>query len=245
MLLVAAVGGGAFVVASLVVSVRLLALARRTRQLPEFLIGLGLLLMGGVGYPLFTVARLLGDAPSLQASLHAGHALLSLMGQSAIAVFTWRVFRSDAAWARAAVVVFATTMAGLLLWQTVAPGWRVLAASDRGPWTYLPIWTLFVLAWAGIESLLYHAKLRKRFLLGLVDAATTDRLRLWSIAMLAAFATSFLAWALRALGIEMTPTLTGLIVGPLGIVSACAMWLAFLPPDRYLHWVLARAGAGA
>jgi hypothetical protein len=245
LLIVAAIGGGAFVVASLVVSLRLLALARRTGELPELLIGLGLLLMGGVGYPLFTAARLLGDAPSLQASLHAAHALLSLVGQSAIAVFTWRVFRNDARWARSVVFIFTTTLAGLLLWQTAAPGWRVHAATEGGPWAYLPVWTLFVLGWAGSESLFYFAKLRKRLALGLADAVTTDRLRLWSIAMLAAFTTSFLAWSLRTLGIEMTATLTGIIVGPLGIVSACAMWLAFLPPDRYLNWVLARAGAGA
>jgi hypothetical protein len=245
MLLVAAVGGGAFVVASLIVSLRLLALARRTRQLPEFLIGLGLLLMGGVGYPLSTAARLLGDEPSLQAALYVVHALLTLTGQSAVAVFNWRVFRSDSAWARGVAFAFMASLAGLLLWQTVTPGWRDHTATLAGPWSYLTVWSLFVLGWAGCESLLYHAKLRKRSFLGLADPVTTDRLRLWSIAMLAAFTTSFLAWTLRTLGIPMTPTLTGIIVGPLGIVSACAMWLAFLPPDRYLHWVLARAGAGA
>ena len=35
------------------------------------------------------------------------------------------------------------------------------------------------------------------------------------------------------------------VVGPLGVASAVAMWLAFLPPQRYVNWVLARAGAGA
>ena len=38
MLIVAASGGGAFVVASLIVSLPLLALARRTGELPELLI---------------------------------------------------------------------------------------------------------------------------------------------------------------------------------------------------------------
>jgi hypothetical protein len=244
LLIVAAIGGGAFVLASLIVSLRLLALARRTGELPELLIGLGLLLMGGVGYPLNTAARLLGDSPSLQAALFVVHALLSLVGQSAVAVFTWRVFRREDRWAQAVALAFISSMAGLLAWQTLGPGWRDHAQTLDGPWSYVTGWSLFVLAWAGSESLLYHAKLRKRLALGLADAVTTDRLRLWAVAMLAAFTTSLLAWGVRTLGFELTATLTGIIVGPLGIVSAGAMWLAFLPPERYVSWILARAGAG-
>ena len=84
MLIVAAIGGGAFVVASLIVSLRLPALARRTSELPELLIGLGLLLMGGIGYPLNTAARLLGDSPSLQTALFVVHALLGSVSASSL-----------------------------------------------------------------------------------------------------------------------------------------------------------------
>jgi hypothetical protein len=242
-LVLAAIGGGAFVLASLVVSLRLLALARHTRQLPEFLIGLGLLLMGGIGYPLSTLARLI-DGPALQAGLFAFHALLSLVGQSAVALFTWRVFRRDEAWARTFAVGFMVLMSALMLWQTADPGWAAYAQEERGPWgPLLPAFSLVVLGWAGIESLLYYQKLRKRLALGLAEAVTTDRLRLWAVAMLAAFMTSLLVQVVRSMGVAMTGSVTGLIVGPLGIVSASAMWLAFLPPQRYVDWVLARAGA--
>jgi len=54
----AALGGLAFVLASLVLGIRLLALATRTRRLPEVCIGLALLLMGGLGYPLIMTAPL-------------------------------------------------------------------------------------------------------------------------------------------------------------------------------------------
>jgi len=43
----------------------------------------------------------------------------------------------------------------------------------------------------------------------------------------------------------MTLEVTGLFVGPLGVLSAAAMWLAFIPPQRYLDWVLAHAGTEA
>ena len=41
-----------FVLAASVVGLRLLALARRTRQLPELLVGVGFSLIGLLGYPL-------------------------------------------------------------------------------------------------------------------------------------------------------------------------------------------------
>ncbi len=245
MLILAAIGGGAFVLASLVVSLRLLALARRTRELPEFLIGLGLLLMGGIGYPLSTLARLSTESVDVQAGLFAFHALLSLTGQSAVALFNWRVFRRDEGWGRGFALGFIGLMSAVLLWQTMSPGWRVFAQEERGPWALLPAFSLIVLGWAGVESLLYYGKLRKRLTLGLAEAVTTDRLRLWAIAMLAAFTTSLLVQLLRLMGVKMTGEVTGLIVGPLGVVSAGAMWLAFMPPRRYVDWVVARATPGS
>ena len=101
------------------------------------------------------------------------------------------------------------------------------------------------MGWGGTESILYYAKLKKRLALGLADPLVTDRLRLWGIAMGCAFASTAIAGALRAAGVKMTGEVTGLFVGPLGIASAAAMWLAFLPPHRYVNWVLARARAGA
>jgi hypothetical protein len=237
---VAAIGGGAFVLVSLVVSVRLLLLARRTRGLPELLIGLGLLLMGGVGYPLSTTARLLDEPLWAKAVLFAVHAVLSLVGQSCVALFNWRVFSPSESWAKALCVGLVASLSALLLWQTATPGWGELARSNAGPWSWLPLYSLSVLGWAGLASLDYSRKLARRLQLGLADAVTADRVRLWATAMLAAFATSAISLLLRALGVQMTATLTGLVVGPLGIVSAGAMWLAFMPPRPYLRWVAAR-----
>ena len=120
------------------------------------------------------------------------------------------------------------------------PGWGELARSNAGPWSWLPLYSLSVLGWAGLASLDYSRKLARRLQLGLADAVTADRVRLWATAMLAAFATSAISLLLRALGVQMTATLTGLVVGPLGIVSAASMWLAFMPPRPYLRWVAAR-----
>jgi hypothetical protein len=240
----AALGGAAFVLSSLVVSVRLLLLARRTREIPEFVLGLGLLLMGAVGYPLSTIARL--EAFShLQAPLFAIHSALTLLAQSGIALFNWRVFRPAEGWARALTFGFIGTLAAFFVWQSLGPGWAPFARTDRGPWAAVEVYTLVALGWAGVESLLYHLKLRKRLALGLADPIVADRLRLWAVSMFSAFACAACVSILRIAGVPMTAELTGLLVAPLALTIGCAVWLAFLPPRRYVERVAARAARAA
>ena len=244
MLVLAAIGGGAFFVASSVVSVRLLLLAWRTRGLPELLIGSGLLVLGAIGYPISIAIQAAGDSPALQTGLALLHALLQTLGQGAIVLFTWRVFRPDAGWARALVVSFFAGLAALAGWQAASSGWTHFAATQSGPWEHLAAFTLFSLGWAGVEALLYHRKLVRRLALGLADVVATNRMALWSISILSAFLISATVSALRAAGHALDPRAVGIVLGPLGLVSAGSMWLAFLPPHRYLHWVKARSIPG-
>ena len=49
---------------------------------------------------------------------------------------------------------------------------------------------------------------------------------------------------LEALGIPVIGTwLAALISGPLGLICATSLYLAFLPPARYLSWIESRAEA--
>jgi hypothetical protein len=235
----AALGGGAFVLASFLVSVRLLALAWRTRELPELLVGTNLALSGVLGYPIAMAAKVAPSA-ELQTRLVVLHALMMIVGQSSVVVFNWRVFRPAEAWALRLAVAYPILLAALFAWQTASPGWAELASHGAGAWRVLPYFTLFGLAWAATESLLFHAKLRRRLSLGLADPVTTDRLRLWAIAMISAFAITATSLLLRELGVPMTPMLSAVVVGPLGLLAATAMWLAFLSPRRYRSWVAAR-----
>jgi hypothetical protein len=241
MLVLAALGGGAFFLASTIVSIRLLLLARRTRALPELLIGFGLLVLGAIGYPVAIAVEATAGTPALQTALSVAHALLQTLGEGSIAVFTWRVFRPDAGWAHGLVLGFFGGLAVLATCQIVGPGWAAFAAHKTGPWEYLTFFTLFALGWAGAEAMLYHRKLVRRLALGLADAVSTNRMALWSSSILSAFAISALVAALRATGHELNPRAMGIILGPLGLVSAGSMWLAFVPPHRYLRWIEARA----
>ena len=241
MIVLAAIGGGAFFLASTIVSIRLLLLARRTRGLPELLIGSGLLVLGAIGYPIAIAVEVTSGVPALQTALSVVHGLLQTLGQGAITVFTWRVFRPGAAWARGLVIAFFSGVGLLAAAQVAGPGWAAFAAHKTGPWQHLPIFTLFSLFWAGAEAMLYHRKLVRRLALGLADAVSTNRMALWSISILSAFAISATVSLLRMLGHELDPRALGIVLGPLGLVSAGSMWLAFVPPHRYLRWIEAQA----
>jgi len=229
------------IAACAVVGTRLLLLARRTREVPELAFGGAFWLLGVVGFPLSVAARAgLGGPEGSDSVLVAG-----LSAQNAaclgIALGTWRTFRPMSGRAAAAVLVFAVVFAVSVLGQIStgqpnAGGFYWLGLAGRS--------AAFV--WAAAESLRYHALLRRRLPLGLVDPVVADRLRLWSIttvAICAGFAI-FAGARLAGLAAGTQPfvlTCTSLV----SVISGAAMWLAFFPPDAYLRRVAARAPAAA
>lgn len=251
MVWLAAVGGGSFVLVTLVLGPRLLALARRTRQIPEFTMGLCLLLMGGLGYPLATVARAVTAMPDDVRGFALGCATLcNTIGFGALALFTWRVFRAASLAAEVGVAACLTILALLVPAGAVWPG---LVAGALSPEPY-PGWPgqlrvvigLAVLYWTSVEATLLAHRLRRRLALGLADPVVADRVRLWTIAISCAsvsFTTSFVL-SFRGIDLAASPLGAGM-VGTLGMISAACTWLAFLPPARYAAWVRGRGPRAA
>ena len=228
----AALGGGAFIVVSLALGVRLMLLARRTGQLPEFAVGCALLLEGGVGYLTTSLAR---GAPELgvlpRVSLAAVGMACMVLGTSGIAVFNWKVFRADCPWTPHAVALVGLALVACFAWQAFTPGF--LAAADNGGAGLhgIEIVTGAVLAWASFESIAYALKLQKRVRLGLADPLVADRVRLWAFAMVSSQILNHLSIAAVAMGGDLvTWAYGGAVVFVLGLVAALSMWLAFLPP---------------
>jgi hypothetical protein len=238
----AALGGGAFVLASLVVGGRLLVLAVRSGELPEFAVGVALLLMGGIGYPAGAIAR---GAPGIGAlarvSLAASAMVCMVLGTAGIALFNWRVFRPDERWAARLVAGLGAALVASFIWQALTPGF-IAAGENRGPGLRtLEVLAGVSLAWAALESTSYAVKLRRRLALGLADPVLADRVRLWSIAIVSAQILNAASVAAAAVGTDIaTWRYGGALIGPLGVVAALSMWLAFLPPARYRAYVLAR-----
>ena len=237
----AALGGGAFVLVSLALGLRLMLLARRTGQLPEFAIGCALLLLGGVGYLAASLAR---GVPGLgvmpRVTLAALGMACMVFGTGGIAVFNWKVFRADCPWTPRAVALVALALVVCFVWQANAPGF-LAAAEYRGAGLHgIEVVTGAVLAWASFESIAYALKLRKRLRLGLADPIVVDRVRLWAYAMVSAQILNHLSIAAVALGGDLvTWRYGGVVVFVLGLTAAFSMWFAFVPPRTYRRWVAA------
>jgi hypothetical protein len=244
--LIAATGGLAFVLASLVVGARLIWLARRTRGFPELVLGLALFLMGGVSYLLNTLAvQGTGLPHGFRIGLIVVQLVLNTFGMTGIALFTWRVFRPEDGWARAATAVVLLGYVAAVAAQGLSPGFAAMLDPDQpGPWRLNQIFATGTPLWSGAEAFRYHALLRRRLALGLAEPAVVDRFRLWGLSMWLASAMTSLALVLWAKGIPLIGTLAGaLAIGPLGLTIAGLLWLAFFPPRAYLRFIERRAAA--
>ena len=126
-----AVLGGSYVLASLVIGLRLLALGLRTRDAAGRLIGSGLLLLSVVGYPMMAVSRNAVKLPDdTRAWLACCAAAALTMGTILMARFVQKVFRDDSAWAFHGLCALSLAMLAMFLGQTVlGRGWAAWAAS--------------------------------------------------------------------------------------------------------------------
>lgn len=249
MIWLAALGGGSFVILSLVLGPRLLALSRKTQRLPEFAMGLCLLLMGGLGYPLATIGRAVTALPQdIRGMLIGCSALCLTIGFAALAIFTWKVFRPQSTAAEVATGAALILLAVSLPAEAVWPG-LVESAISVEPYPGMPgymrvVVGLATLYWAGVEAALFAHSLRRRMALGLADPVVADRIFLWAVAISCASINYTTSFALSLVGIDLVSSPVGaLVVGTLGMSSTAAAWLAFLPPAAYLRWVERRATA--
>jgi drug/metabolite transporter (DMT)-like permease len=224
------------IAADAVVGVRLVLLARRTRQVPELALGAALLLMGAIGYPLSIAARkgLGAEAGLAHASLGAALAFQNA-GCAAMAVATVWTFRRATPWARRAAGLFALAFAASWTFQAASGDFRNASGGT------LPYWIGFSLralafAWSAAESWAYYGVQRRRLRLGLADAEVVDRFRLWALS--ATGVTGGFAIFLAALltGTDVAASAWVLAsTSAVGCVSGVTLWLAFLPPRWYLR----------
>jgi hypothetical protein len=240
--ILAQLGGGAFTLVCLVIGLRLVLLSARTRRLPELLVGLSLLLMAGVGYPLSAIARQTpGLAPETRAELGCLGALLVVVGVTANTAFIWMLFRRETIWGRTLLAAVAGLGAGLFTAESLAGDWTAGAAFF---WPGIPLAISVSMGWGFVECARYYALLRRRLRIALADAVVTDRFRLYAVGTLLGLTTNLIGQIFWWLGREMlTDPLGAPLLGLLGAGSAVYMWLAFLPPRAYLARVRARAAA--
>jgi hypothetical protein len=235
--------------------IRLLLLAGRSKQAPEFLCGLYF-----VGAATGLSLRVLGTSlvivePELADTINRIGHLCFASGTIAMTFFTLRVFHPSNAAAR----LFSGITISLILMTTAH---TLLAGYTSIENSYSMVATNFTrlipTSWAFYESIRYWRSMRRREALGLADPILTNRFLLWSLWTGAVTLLPLIALMVRLLSIvtlgneefsnglaaALLPAVLGmiritfLIVAP---VAAVALSLSFFPPAAYLNRVRARA----
>jgi len=240
-LLVQAVAGTLYLLTVTVVGSRLVLLARRTRQLPELLLGGALLLGGTLGGPL--------EAASMAIRAESGHAIvgpLLLAGKIAgffalacQAIFIRRVFRPRERWAAALVGIVLLCPLGAL-YGYAAHG--AFAAAEI-PWTWFWIdlgARVAASMWLATEGTIYYRMMKRRLRLGLAEPLVTNRFLLWTLAGGLSVVTLLTAVPPMLLDPDVYPrllTLDLILFSIAGVGISALYTLTFLPPERYRRWI--------
>lgn len=245
MAVVALASAVCFIVVGGLVGVKLLLLARRTRQLPELTVGLGFFFVALIGYPLALVAI----SPSVEGATagvcFAVGTVATTIGSISIFVFTWRVFRPDATWAAvlASACMVALAVIGGLAVHDVLSG----AAAARDAYL-VPRQCVsgFSYAWTAVEGLRWYGMQRRRLALGLADPRVANRFLLWGLSGVFATLGVAVSTAVALAGDEgVRSAVSMLAIGVAGFATSITIYLAFVPPAAYLRWVAGRTGAQA
>jgi hypothetical protein len=239
------VSTAAFILAGSVVGARLLLLAARTRELPDFLVGFSLFELSAIAYPLVLYGAFsdlsLADAKRVSALSHSSLGI----GLACAFLFTQRVFRPGASWA----IAFAGGGIALLGYGLVAGIAFVLRAPDRAgmsspdsPVIWLQLAAVLAYTWSATEGFRCWAQARRRMRLGLADPVVVNRFLLWGFVGAASILSVAPALVLRLAGDgAFTSPISRLCTALGGLTAAIALQLAFLPPARYRAWIAGRA----
>jgi len=247
-LLLQVISGSIFLLTITLVGMRLLMLAKRSRKLPELLLGLSLIVGGTFGASLEAggLAIKLEVEPSVVGMLLLAGKTCGALALGFQGFFIWKVFRPDSAWAPVLIgVCISVTVASLVGFGfsgTFSTGhvpmiwfWPELLARTAGS------------AWLVFEAIRYYRLMRRRQAIGLGDPVISNRFLLWAIGGVCG-----MLMMLTAVPPVLDPNSTHpmmafdiLAFSAFGIGFSVAYSLVFFPPAAYLQWIGVRAAARA
>lgn len=230
----------AFALVALAIGLRLMFLSRRTRQLPEGLLGAGLVLSAFLGYGLliFTmIARQTSESPAAIYTVLSGLGwLFHNCGVMCMLGFTIRVFRAKETWAR----VLALSMTLVLWGGTVG---YAFTGGFEGVQPNFSYWLMQTVIgtypmWSAAEAFRYYAMMRRRLDLGMAEPIVVNRFLLWGVASVSALGSIWVVNIPSLLGVAGTAgsplmAICMLITSVLGTITVGTYWLTFVPPAWY------------
>jgi len=226
-------------------SVRLLRVAFRTGALQERILGLAFLLFG-ISYLFYVAPDILPTLMPMMTPLSFLGRITTATGVVGIALFTWQVFRRDAAWAKwlawgnGFVILVGI---GVSLWEGDWDGFSTL--TSVGYWL---VWAgeMVPLAWVGVEGFVCYVRATKRVKLGLSDPLVANRFLL--LCLFGAMQVSTMAVEIPMnIGFErqgIFSTWPDAAIGAFELLTIAMVWLVFFPPAAYRRWINGAARFG-
>ena len=234
-----------YVATTAAIGSRLLWLGWRTGRLPERLLGAGSLLIGTIGLPLSVASGFGGPAGEVRVAQWAVSELLTQVGVVCFYGFTQQVFRPGVGWARSAVALAALVLPACLGEATrglAAAAPETLSVDATGGWLLA---CQFVYAgafvWSASEGIVRHRAARRQVALGLLAPVVANRFLLFAIYGVACTGIALANAAAIVLHLDIATSLVVVVPSAVfAVVSSGAMFLAILPPARYLAWLASR-----
>jgi len=238
-----------YTLTSLVVGTRLILRSRRSRGLPELLMGLTYFTSSGIGYPLSVASGFMSSGPAMLTAVIMGQVLI-VFGCSCFLFFNAKVFRPNASWSVPAAAFGSLVLAagGLVVIGAYlsTPDLALVADRARGGTAAM----LFALggghAWTAIEGLRHYRMMRKRLALGLAEPVVTNRFLLWGLTGLVSMTWNGVASSYLLAGVNIsTHPVPVLAISLGGLASAAMLVLIFMAPAWYTRWVGRERGSRA
>jgi hypothetical protein len=225
------------ILTALAVAIKTFGLWLRSRQLPELLLSGMLVSATVIGYPLAVACNQI--AASDVRAIHIAYPLAFNLGYVCLLLFTLRVFRAEAGWAKGLVAATLVVLAGSAAAYIV----EASSAHPRPPAQLVGLSLVnsagiaVVYFWTTFESLGYYRRLRLQQRLGLTRGElVVNRFLLWGLMGAAAGLAVLINAGSIVLGSFMSPPIVA-TSSALGLVHAGCLFLAFHPPAWYRAWV--------
>ncbi len=237
------VGFLSFFAVSLVVGLRLLVLWWHTREIPELLIGIGVLGIGPVGFGMAVAARIVAESrPGLGTALVGIGALAVAIGAGAKFTFNWRVYHPNSRAVGAIPIIVGPLLLAAWIAEWATGGFVHLDPAHPATLIRTSL-QIACLLWGSAEALCYWVMMRRRLRIGLGDPVVGNRFLLWAIGAGAAGLGSFIGVASQIVtgtsGAEISWAMLSSSLH--GLIAAIALWLAFVPPGFYRRFIEVRS----
>lgn len=236
------VGFSTFFVVALWVGIRLLLLWGRTRQHPELLMGIGVLGIGPVGFGCMLVGTVSTSNPLIANWAFGIGTLAVAVGVVANCIFNWSVYWRDSVTAMVATIAVAALMLALLTLHIIDGRWVPTTAMS---WDNLcrSLAQVGCLLWGSGESLYYWSQMRRRLKLELADSVVVNRFLMWGVGAGSAGAGTGVGVAAEIMTGVPTLQIPWVVStsSAFGFAAAVAIYLAFVPPKRYVRFIRTHA----